>query len=296
MKFKKLCIALSPSEKCTQSSAATARLHFSLVSRATAIFWKFHQLRNCVFSRLRVLQQFFGNSLAFLWGNLKIGEILCRLRKNAFMGVLPKRPYGFSGKFKSFYLQNFAMFGQFWKKGHCVQFQSERGECVIGNFRNAFFHFSKIACVLVLVFLNFVFVDVVSAQSAAQKLKFEDFVPIVGSQDIAENAAALAGDTSLNSGQKAAAAQWLERIADLQRLPKGTPASIIAGAINIVLGLSGIVASLMFFIAGVFYITAQGEESQAEKAKKMILYTVIALVLISASFAIFTGISRLIFI
>jgi hypothetical protein len=144
-KSRKMGVAWLP------SGAATSRLHFSLVSRATAIFWKFHQLRNCVFSRLRALHQFFGNSLTFL---------------TAFASVLPKCLYCFSGKLKKYRFQNFAMFGKFWKKRHCIQCPIESDEGVIGNFGNAFFRFAKVACVLVLVlwFFDFAVVETVSAQ------------------------------------------------------------------------------------------------------------------------------------
>ncbi len=58
---------------------------------------------------------------------------------------------------------------------------------------------------------------------------------------------------------------------------------VILTVINFILGLVGILAVLFLIIAGVMYITSLGNESRAEKAKKMILYVVAGLIVIILS-------------
>ncbi len=56
--------------------------------------------------------------------------------------------------------------------------------------------------------------------------------------------------------------------------------------INIGLGLVGLIAAIFIVIGGVRYIISRGEEDETEKAKNMILYAVIGLIVIGLSAAI----------
>lgn len=62
--------------------------------------------------------------------------------------------------------------------------------------------------------------------------------------------------------------------------------------INFLLGFLAIIALLVLIWAGYLWITALGNETQIEKSKKMILYTVIGIFLITASYAIINTLLR----
>ncbi|MFA6132104.1 MAG: hypothetical protein WC702_03550 [Patescibacteria group bacterium] len=61
---------------------------------------------------------------------------------------------------------------------------------------------------------------------------------------------------------------------------------LIPGAINVLLGLLGIVALAFTIYAGILYLTSQGNKDAVEKAKKVLTYSAIGMVLIVASYAI----------
>lgn len=76
------------------------------------------------------------------------------------------------------------------------------------------------------------------------------------------------------------AAQEAAKGAGLLNDDKTTAKSIILDVINVVLSIVGLLAVLFLIIAGVMYITSLGDEGKAEKAKKMILYIIIGILLV----------------
>lgn len=60
----------------------------------------------------------------------------------------------------------------------------------------------------------------------------------------------------------------------------GSISDIIKGLISIVTGLAAIIALAAIVIGGIMYITSFGDEGKSEKAKKVILYAVIGLIVI----------------
>lgn len=60
----------------------------------------------------------------------------------------------------------------------------------------------------------------------------------------------------------------------------GSLTQYVLNVLNIFLTLLGVVALLMICVAGVRYITAQGDEGKIEQAKKTILYAVIGLIVV----------------
>src|SRR3989338_171502 len=72
-----------------------------------------------------------------------------------------------------------------------------------------------------------------------------------------------------------------------------TASELILGVINILLAIVGLLAVLFVIIGGIRYITAHGNEEQAEGAKKTILHAVIGVVLVILSFAIITIIANI---
>lgn len=52
------------------------------------------------------------------------------------------------------------------------------------------------------------------------------------------------------------------------------------------LGFLGFIAVMMIIYAGILYITAQGEQDKVDKAKKIITYSVVGILIILLSYAI----------
>lgn len=71
-----------------------------------------------------------------------------------------------------------------------------------------------------------------------------------------------------------------------------TAVGLILGLINVMLAIAGTIAVLFLIIGGFRYITAHGNEEQAEGAKKTIQHAIIGLVVIILSFVIIIVISN----
>jgi cytochrome bd-type quinol oxidase subunit 2 len=67
---------------------------------------------------------------------------------------------------------------------------------------------------------------------------------------------------------------------------KGTLGQNITTIINYFLGLLGLIAVAFLIYAGVLMVTAGGNEEQVKKAKKIITYSVIGIVIILLAFTI----------
>jgi hypothetical protein len=61
-------------------------------------------------------------------------------------------------------------------------------------------------------------------------------------------------------------------------LPCGDVAAIIENFAKWILGIFGSLAIIAFAIAGILYITAAGDETRIEKAKKMMTYAIIGII------------------
>jgi hypothetical protein len=69
---------------------------------------------------------------------------------------------------------------------------------------------------------------------------------------------------------------------------QGTLGQNITTLVNYILGLLGLIAVVMLVYAGVLMVTAGGNEDQVGKAKKIITYGVIGIVIILLSYTIVT--------
>lgn len=67
---------------------------------------------------------------------------------------------------------------------------------------------------------------------------------------------------------------------------------VIGHLIQGALGLSGVVALLMFIIGGVQYLTASGDPEKAKKAKRTLIWTTLGLVVLFSSYAIVYALIR----
>lgn len=62
--------------------------------------------------------------------------------------------------------------------------------------------------------------------------------------------------------------------------------SAVGSGISIVLSLVGLIFLVLMVYAGILWLTARGEESQIDKAKKIIASTVVGLILTISAYAI----------
>lgn len=65
-----------------------------------------------------------------------------------------------------------------------------------------------------------------------------------------------------------------------------TFSSNVLGVVNFVLGFMAVIGVLVLVIAGVYYVTAIGDEQSTEKAVKIIKSTVIGFIIISIAYAL----------
>lgn len=62
---------------------------------------------------------------------------------------------------------------------------------------------------------------------------------------------------------------------------------------KLMLGLASILIVISFIVAGTFYVTAQGNEEQLNKAKSILIYTLIAVAIIASSYGITLGVTKI---
>ena len=65
----------------------------------------------------------------------------------------------------------------------------------------------------------------------------------------------------------------------------------ISNIVRILIALSGSLAVIVLMVASIYYITAMGDPGRIKRAKDIILYTMVGLVLIIMSYAIITYIA-----
>ena len=74
--------------------------------------------------------------------------------------------------------------------------------------------------------------------------------------------------------------------ADSGDLPEDQPNVIIRNIFNAVAAIMAIVAALMIVIGGIMWMTAQGDDEQITKARKLIIAAVVGLIIIGAAVGI----------
>jgi len=74
--------------------------------------------------------------------------------------------------------------------------------------------------------------------------------------------------------------------ADDVNIPKLTGEQVLQNGLNITYFLAGIIAVIVIIVGGIMYATSSGDSGRVGKAKNLILFSVIGLVIIFAAFAI----------
>lgn len=70
-------------------------------------------------------------------------------------------------------------------------------------------------------------------------------------------------------------------------LPEGSVFGIVQNILYWMLGILSAVALIGFIIAGIMYLTAAGDETQAGKAKKAMMYAIIGVIVGLSGFVVF---------
>lgn len=83
------------------------------------------------------------------------------------------------------------------------------------------------------------------------------------------------------------------KLSYVNQLPKGTWQEVLTSVIKFILMIAGTLTFVSFTVSGVMMVVARGEDEALGKAKNMILWSIVALAVIAASYAIVTGISQL---
>jgi len=79
----------------------------------------------------------------------------------------------------------------------------------------------------------------------------------------------------------------------VNRLPAGDWRLILQNVIQLILAITGSLTIIAFTVGGIMMVTSQGNEEQLSKGKAVLLWSVVALLIIAASYAIVLGITQL---
>ncbi|MFA5820613.1 MAG: hypothetical protein WC873_00640 [Candidatus Gracilibacteria bacterium] len=76
------------------------------------------------------------------------------------------------------------------------------------------------------------------------------------------------------------------------KLPDATLAQIITAIVITILKLSMVLATIAIVVAGIFYLISQGNDDQTKKAKDIVIYLLIGMAIIAASYGLIVGIAQ----
>ena len=73
---------------------------------------------------------------------------------------------------------------------------------------------------------------------------------------------------------------------DVPNIPTLSSAQVVTNTLNIAYFLAGVIAVIVIIIGGIMYTTSAGNAGSVTKAKNMILFSVIGIVVILSAFAL----------
>jgi len=73
---------------------------------------------------------------------------------------------------------------------------------------------------------------------------------------------------------------------DVPNIPTLTSGQVVTNTLNIAYFLAGIIAVIVIIIGGIMYTTSAGNSGSVTKAKNMILFSIIGIVVILSAFAL----------
>jgi hypothetical protein len=78
----------------------------------------------------------------------------------------------------------------------------------------------------------------------------------------------------------------------INTLPKVSMQSAVTTIIKNILSFSFVITILALVVTGIYYLISEGNDEETGKAKKILLYLVIGMAIIGASYGIVSGITR----
>ncbi|MBI5152007.1 hypothetical protein HZA39_00570 [Candidatus Peregrinibacteria bacterium] len=99
-------------------------------------------------------------------------------------------------------------------------------------------------------------------------------------------------ETSIGEGKSLGNLQGLQKTTDVGGKAEDFP-KFYAAVTKILLGAASVLVVVGFFSAGVVYLSAQGNEETIKKAKNILLYTLLGILIIAAAYGITYGIAQL---
>jgi len=69
--------------------------------------------------------------------------------------------------------------------------------------------------------------------------------------------------------------------------------TILSQVIRLILGITGSMAMVAFTVGGIFLVMAQGDEGKITKGKNILFWSIFALLVIAASYALVLGVTEL---
>lgn len=81
--------------------------------------------------------------------------------------------------------------------------------------------------------------------------------------------------------------QFAQKIdAGTSGIPKNDGQNLLTNGLNLVYFLAGSIAVIMVIVAGIMYVTSSGDSGRVTKAKNMLTYAIVGLVVVIIAFAI----------
>lgn len=77
------------------------------------------------------------------------------------------------------------------------------------------------------------------------------------------------------------------------KLPSGDISTqFLPQVIKTILSVTGVIVFVMFILSGIFFLTARGNDDQLGKAKNILIYSLVGVVIIAVSYAIILGVTE----
>ena len=84
-----------------------------------------------------------------------------------------------------------------------------------------------------------------------------------------------------------------ENLSYVKTLPNDDHRNVISEIVKKILFVSGVLTTVAVIVAAVFYMISMGNEDQMTKAKNILLYTIIGLVIISTAYGLVVGLAKI---
>jgi hypothetical protein len=69
-------------------------------------------------------------------------------------------------------------------------------------------------------------------------------------------------------------------------IPTGSAEALLANGLNIVYFLAGAISVIVIIVAGIMYVTSSGDTGRVTKAKNLLTYSIVGLIVILSAFLI----------